>query len=100
MFITVTTTYLTSDVAYFAFLIDLLSVLLCMLIERGLYFYCIYETEYSLFSVSLPLITAKVYTKQRPSMVLSTTKIFIGGRGDGSGRGHSIRGLGKGKSCL
>ena len=48
----------------------------------------------------LTLITAKFYTKQRPSKVLSTTKIFIGGRGDGSGGGNSKRGLGKGKSCL
>ena len=71
-----------------------------MLIEKGPFFYCIYQTEYSLFSVSYPLITAKVYTKQRPSKALSATKIFIGGRGDGWGRGNSKRGLGKGKRGL
>ena len=58
--------------------------------------YCIYQTEYSLFSVSY----CKSYTKQRLSKVYSATKIFMGGQGDGWGGGNSERGLGKGNSCL
>ena len=47
-----------------------------MLIERGGLIFIVFARQNTLSSVSL--ITAKVYTKQRPSKVWSTTKLLLG----------------------